>query len=598
MMKPEAKPPPISMSGIGVSAGVALGRAYTLDRARVAFPKHRLPTEEDARREQMRLKTAFELSDLQLAEIKSRVGAGEGGEHALILEAHRLMLKDALFAEEAMRLISEEHINAEWAVRRVVKKLKTAFEDIEDDYFRERRADIEFVGDRVVKNLLGQVVDVDPEGEEIPPGCVLVAHDLSPADATVLMRRGQVAGFVTDVGAQTSHMAIVARAKEIPGVVGAGRASEVIKRGDLVAIDGHSGQVVVNPTDEQVAGFQEAMRRHLATEQAMLRIRDLPTVSADQVRITLMANMEFSEQVPSLLAHGAEGVGLYRTEFLFMERETTPTEEEHFEAYRAVLQGMGTRPVTIRTLDLGADKMPRVAGKRREKEPNPALGLRAVRYCLKNRDVFHTQLRGLLRASPCGNLRIMFPMISGLTELREARSALEQAKEELAREGVPFASRIAVGIMVETPAAAWAADKLAEECDFFSIGTNDLIQYSMAIDRQNREVAYLYRPLHIAILRAIRFVVQAAHGAGIPISMCGEMAGDPMNALILLGLGMDELSMVPAQIPVVKRIVRQATAEDGRKLVEQAFKLSTAEEIERFVKSEMQVRFGRLLEEV
>lgn len=598
MMKPEAKPPPISLSGIGVSAGVALGRAYTLDRARVAFPKHRLPTEEDARREQMRLKTAFELSDLQLAEIKSRVGAGEGGEHALILEAHRLMLRDALFAEEAMRLISEEHINAEWAVRRVVKKLKTAFEDIEDDYFRERRADIEFVGDRVVKNLLGQVVDVDPEGEEIPPGCVLVAHDLSPADATVLMRRGQVAGFVTDVGAQTSHMAIVARAKEIPGVVGAGRASEVIKRGDLVAIDGHSGQVVVNPTDEQVAGFQEAMRRHLATEQAMLRIRDLPTVSADQVRITLMANMEFSEQVPSLLAHGAEGVGLYRTEFLFMERDTTPTEEEHFEAYRAVLQGMGTRPVTIRTLDLGADKMPRVAGKRREKEPNPALGLRAVRYCLKNRDVFHTQLRGLLRASPCGNLRIMFPMISGLTELREARSALEQAKEELAREGVPFASRIAVGIMVETPAAAWAADKLAEECDFFSIGTNDLIQYSMAIDRQNREVAYLYRPLHIAILRAIRFVVQAAHGAGIPISMCGEMAGDPMNALILLGLGMDELSMVPAQIPVVKRIVRQATAEDGRKLVEQAFKLSTAEEIERFVRSEMQVRFGRLLEEV
>jgi phosphotransferase system enzyme I (PtsI) len=598
MMKPEAKPSPISLSGIGVSAGVALGRAYTLDRARVAFPKHRLPTEEEARREQMRLKTAFELSDLQLAEIKSRVGAGEGGEHALILEAHRLMLKDPLFAEEAMRLISEEHINAEWAVRRVVKKLKTAFEDIEDDYFRERRADIEFVGDRVVKNLLGQVVDVDPEGEEIPPGCVVVAHDLSPADATVLMRRGQVAGFVTDVGAQTSHMAIVARAKEIPGVVGAGRASEVIKRGDLVAIDGHSGQVVVNPTDEQVAGFQEAMRRHLATEQAMLRIRDLPTVSADQVRITLMANMEFSEQVPSLLAHGAEGVGLYRTEFLFMERDTTPTEEEHFEAYRAVLQGMGTRPVTIRTLDLGADKMPRVTGKRREKEPNPALGLRAVRYCLKNRDVFHTQLRGLLRASPCGNLRIMFPMISGLTELREARSALEQAKEELAREGVPFASRIAVGIMVETPAAAWAADKLAEECDFFSIGTNDLIQYSMAIDRQNREVAYLYRPLHIAILRAIRFVVQAAHGAGIPISMCGEMAGDPMNALILLGLGMDELSMVPGQIPVVKRIVRQATAEDGRKLVEQAFKLSTAEEIERFVRSEMQVRFGRLLEEV
>ena len=597
-MKAETKSAPARLSGIGVSAGVALGRAYTLDRARVQFPKHRLPDEDAARHEQMRLKTALELSDQQLSEIKSRVGAGEGGEHALILEAHRLMLKDPLFAEEAMRLISEEHINSEWAVRRVVKRLKAAFEDIEDDYFRERRADIEFVGDRVVKNLLGQVVDVDPEGEDIPPGCIVVAHDLSPADATVLMRRGQVAGFVTDVGAQTSHMAIVARAREIPGVVGAARASEVIKRGDLVAIDGHAGLVVVNPTDEQVAGFQELMRKHLATEQAMLRMRDLPTVSADQVRLTLMANMEFAEQVPSLLSHGAEGVGLYRTEFLFMERETTPTEEEHFESYKAVLQGMGNRPVTIRTLDLGADKMPRAGGKKRDKEPNPALGLRAVRYCLKNRDVFHTQLRGLLRASPYGNLRIMFPMISGLTELREARSALEHAREELTREGAPLASRIPLGIMVETPAAAWAADKLAEECDFFSIGTNDLIQYSMAIDRQNREVAYLYRPLHIAILRAIRFTAQAAHAAGIQVSMCGEMAGDPLNALILLGLGLDELSMVPAQIPIVKRLVRQSTAEDGRRLVEQAFKLSTAEEIERFVKSEMQARFGKLLEDV
>jgi phosphotransferase system enzyme I (PtsI) len=597
-MKAETKSAPARLSGIGVSAGVALGRAYTLDRARVQFPKHRLPDEDAARHEQMRLKTALELSDQQLSEIKSRVGAGEGGEHALILEAHRLMLKDPLFAEEAMRLISEEHINSEWAVRRVVKRLKAAFEDIEDDYFRERRADIEFVGDRVVKNLLGQVVDVDPEGEDIPPGCIVVAHDLSPADATVLMRRGQVAGFVTDVGAQTSHMAIVARAREIPGVVGAARASEVIKRGDLVAIDGHAGLVVVNPTDEQVAGFQELMRKHLATEQAMLRMRDLPTVSADQVRLTLMANMEFAEQVPSLLSHGAEGVGLYRTEFLFMERETTPTEEEHFESYKAVLQGMGNRPVTIRTLDLGADKMPRAGGKKRDKEPNPALGLRAVRYCLKNRDVFHTQLRGLLRASPYGNLRIMFPMISGLTELREARSALEHAREELTREGAPLASRIPLGIMVETPAAAWAADKLAEECDFFSIGTNDLIQYSMAIDRQNREVAYLYRPLHIAILRAIRFTAQAAHAAGIQVSMCGEMAGDPLNALILLGLGLDELSMVPAQIPIVKRLVRQSTAEDGRRLVEQAFKLSTAEEIERFVKSEMQARFGKLLEDI
>jgi len=599
-MPPSTPPKPggtAVLTGIGASPGVALGRAYTLDRARLSFPKYRLPNDEETAREQMRLKTALELSDVQLNEIKAKVAQTEGPEHALILEAHRLMLRDPMLAEEARRLIADEKINAEWAIKRVVKKLKTAFEDIEDDYFRERRADIEFVGDRVVRNLLGHVVDVDPEqGDEIPPGCIVIAHDLSPADATVLMRKGQVAGFVTDVGGQTSHMAIVARAREIPGVVGAGRASEVVKRNDLVAIDGATGQVVVNPTEEQVLQFQEAMHRNLVAEQAMLRIRDLPTVSADQVHVSLLGNLEFAEQVGSLLAHGAEGIGLYRTEFLFLERETPPSEEEHYLAYKQVLEAVGNKPVTIRTLDLGADKVPRGPGaKRRDREPNPALGLRAVRYCLKNRDVFLAQLRGILRASVHGNPKIMFPMISGLTELREARGVLEQAKAELTRQGVPFAPKIPVGIMVETPAAAMAADKLAPECDFFSIGTNDLIQYSMASDRQNREVAYLYRPLHISILRQIQFTVREAHKAGIPVSMCGEMAGDPMYSLVLLGLGLDELSMVASQIPLVKRVIRSSNAEDGRRLFEQMSKLNTAEEIERFVQSEMKARFGDVL---
>jgi len=587
---------PITLNGIGASPGVALGRAYTLDRSRVTFPKFRLPSEEEAQREQMRLKVALELSDLQLAEIKGKVAQGEGGEHALILEAHRLMIKDPLFADEARRLIGEERINAEWAIRRVVKKLKAAFEDIEDDYFRERRADIEFVGDRVLRNLLGHVVDVDPEGDGIPPGCIVVAHDLTPADATVLMRRGQVAGFVTDVGGQTSHTAIVARAREIPGVVGALKGSELIKRGDLVAIDGHRGVVVINPTEEQVLQFQEAIRRHVAAEQSMLRLRDLPTVTADQVRVSLLGNMEFAEQISTLLSHGAEGVGLYRTEFLFLEREVPPTEDEHYLAYKAVLEAMGDRPVTIRTLDLGADKVPRGPGaKKREREPNPALGLRAMRFCLKNKDLFEAQLKGLLRASVHGNLRIMFPLISGLTELREGRASLERAKEELTRAGQPFSSKVPVGIMVETPAAAWAADRLARESDFFSIGTNDLIQYTLAIDRANREVAYLYCPLHIAILRAIRFIVESAKAASIPVAMCGEMAGDPMFSLLLLGMGFDELSMVPSQIPLVKRVIRNSTSEDGRKLLEQAVRLTTAEEIERFVRSEMLSRFGELL---
>lgn len=587
---------PLHLSGIGASPGVVLGRAHVIERSKVSYPKYHLPTDEEVEREQMRLKTAVQLSDHQLEDIKARLTQSEGAEHALILEAHRMLLNDPMLAEEARKLIRQDRINAEWAVRRVIRKLKGVFENMEDEYFRERRADIEFVGDRIVRNLLGQVVDVDVEQEKIPLGAIVVAHDLTPADASMLLKHGQIAGFITDVGAQTSHTAIVARAREIPGVVGAGRASELISRGDLVALDGVQGTVVVNPTSEQVKLFQEAMRRHLATEQAMLRTRDLPTVSTDEVRVNLMGNMEFREEVPSLIAHGAEGVGLFRTEFLFLGREEPPTEEEHFKAYKAVLEQMAPRPVTIRTMDLGADKVPRgAAAKKRDREPNPALGLRAVRYSLKNKDVFMAQLRALLRASVHGNLKIMFPMISGLTELREARSMLERAREELTRAGQPVAPRIPVGIMVETPAAAAVADRLAYECDFFSVGTNDLIQYSLAIDRQNREVAYLYRPLHLAILRSVQFVVQSAHQAGIRVAMCGEMAGDPVNALVLLGLGLDELSMAAPQIPLIKRIIRHAKAEDGRKLLEAALQLSTAEEIERLVRAEMQARFGDML---
>jgi phosphotransferase system enzyme I (PtsI) len=586
---------PLHLHGIGASPGVAVGRAYALDRSRVSFPKQHLPSEEEVVREQERLATALSLSDSQLAEIREKVSRGDGAEHALILEAHRLMLKDTLFADAADKVIAQDRINAEWAVKRVVKRLKAAFENLADEYFRERRGDIDFVGDRVVRNLMGHAVDVlDPS--DIPEGSILVGHELTPADAAMLLVPSRCVGFITEVGGHTSHTAIVARAREIPGVVGVARAAELIRTGDLLALDGIQGMAVLNPTDDQVLLFREAMRRHLATEQAMLRTRDLPTVSADQVRVGLFGNMEFGEEVPSLLAHGAEGVGLYRTEFLYLGREDPPSEEEHYKSYRSVLAAMEGRPVTIRTLDMGADKVPRgPLGRRREREPNPALGLRAVRYCLKHRELFHAQLRGLLRASVHGNLRIMFPMICGLTELREARAALERAKEELARAGQPFAQRIPVGIMVETPAAAAVADKLAQESDFFSLGTNDLIQYSLAIDRQNREVAYLYRPLHLAILRQIKFVVESAHQAGIRVSMCGEMAGDPLNALILLGLGLDEFSMAAAQVPIIKRLIRHATAEEGRALLAHAMTLNTAEEIERFVRAEMQSRFGDAL---
>jgi phosphotransferase system enzyme I (PtsI) len=496
-----------------------------------------------------------------------------------------------MLVDEVNRLIIDDRINAEWAVRRVARKIKHLFDNIPDEYFRERRSDVDYVADRIIRNLMGQVVD---EEVEVPAQAIVVAHDLSPADAALMARSGRVAGFVTDLGGQTSHTAIVARARETPAVVGAGRASEQISPGDLVAMDGIRGVILVNPSDEQLAVFREDQRRYQESERLALTTKDQPAISTDNYRIRLYGNMEFLEEIPSLLAHGAEGIGLYRTEFMFLDRKTAPTEEEHYRAYRQVLEAMGGRPVTIRTLDLGGDKVP---GKtKHEKEPNPAMGLRAIRYCLSNRELFRTQLRALLRASVHGNLRLMFPLICGVSELREARSELEACRTALGRAGVPVGKRFPVGIMVETPSAAVIADRLAQEADFFSIGTNDLIQYSLAIDRQNREVAYLYRPLHLSVLRLLRTIIDAGKAANIPVSMCGEMAGDPLYTLVLLALGFDELSMTSGQIPVVKRFLRRVSRADAVELLKGAMELTTAEEIERYVRTEMDRRFAEVME--
>jgi phosphoenolpyruvate-protein phosphotransferase (PTS system enzyme I) len=580
--------PTLSLKGIGASPGVAVGHAYILDRKRVRTPKLRL-AEAEVDPERMRMKTALELSDRQLSELKEQISKTEGPEHALILEAHRLMLHDPMFVDEVNRLIVEDRINAEWAVRRVARKLKHLFDNIPDEYFRERRSDVEYVADRVVRNLLGQVVD---EEVTLPDHAVVVAHDLSPADAALMARSGRVAGFVTDLGGQTSHTAIVARARSTPAVVGAGRASEQISPGDLVAMDGARGIILVNPTEDQLSLFHETMRRHQESEARALSEKDLPAQSTDGYRMRLVGNIEFPEEIQSLLDHGAEGIGLYRTEFMFLDRKSPPTEEEHYRAYRQVLEMMGGRPVTIRTLDLGGDKVP---GKgKHEKEPNPAMGLRAIRYCLANRELFRVQLRALLRASVHGNMRMMFPLICGMSELREARSELEACRTELGRAGVPLGKRFPVGIMVETPSAALIADRLAQEADFFSVGTNDLIQYSLAIDRQNRDVAYLYKPLHLSVLRSLKSIVTAAKDAGIPVAMCGEMAGDPVYALVLLALGFDELSMTAGQIPTVKNFIRQTSRVEAQQLLETAMDLTTAEEIERFIRTEMDKRFASI----
>jgi phosphotransferase system enzyme I (PtsI) len=392
-----------------------------------------------------------------------------------------------------------------------------------------------------------------------------------------------VAAFVTDVGGSTSHTAIVARARSTPAVVGAGRASELIGPGDVVAVDGARGLLWINPPAEALAEFQVAVAKMVARGLEAKQLVQLPAVTTDGFRVRLMGNMEFLEEIPDLLAAGAEGIGLYRTEFLFLDRLEAPNEEEHYLAYRSVLEKLGHRPVTIRTVDLGGDKMP--GFRKAEREPNPAMGLRAIRYSLNQREMFRAQLRALLRASIHGNLRVMFPLVSGVAELREARNELERCRAELSREGVPMSGRFPVGIMVETPSAAWLADRLAQEVDFFSVGTNDLIQYTLAIDRQNREVAYLYKPLHLSVLRALKHVAESARAAKIPLSMCGEMAGDTRYTLVLLALGFDELSMPGGQLPMVKEQIRRLSRADAIAALDEAMRLTTAEEIERHLKA-------------
>jgi len=570
--------------GIPASPGVAIGKVHPIDRRRARVPRYHI-TPDQVPGELERLDHAIRDSVEQLRAIRESLGEGEQGE---ILDTHRLMADDPTILDGARSLIRDELLNAEWAIRRVFREKSEKLGS--DGYLAERRADLDEVSDRIIHNLVGEPPVT--QLSEPPEGAIVVAYDLPTAEAAVLLSGGHVKGLVTDFGSKTSHTAILARALEVPAVVGAGQASELCRAGDLIALDGNTGEVLISPDPEEVLRFETARAESKLREAALLEERDLPAVTLDGRRVGLWANIEFPEEVPSVLAHGGEGVGLYRTEFLYLNREELPTEEEHFKAYASILRQMGDRPVIIRTLDLGGDKLP--IG-HRSHEPNPALGLRAVRFTLRHPQLFRTQVRAMWRASTLGRLRIMLPMIAAVGELREAKAQIHAIRQELVREGVRVADHVPVGIMLETPAAALAADRLARECEFFSIGTNDLIQYSLAIDRANRDVAYLYRPLHLGVLRLIQNAVQGAREAGIEVSMCGEMAGDPAYSLVLLALELDVLSMNPADIPPVKRVLRSAELRDARELLDAAMSFSSVDEIERFVVEQMRKRFPQLV---
>ncbi|MBI3451016.1 MAG: phosphoenolpyruvate--protein phosphotransferase [Acidobacteria bacterium] len=567
------------LKGICASPGIALGKAVVLETQGPAV--FRVPIRDaDVEREVARFRSAVAEAGGQLEKLQAKFAKEHRETAGKIFEAQILMVRDETLLGSTEERIRREKINAEWALHEETARLTSSFADLED---RERWVDnIEDVQDRLQKVLLGQ--SDHHNLSEMSEDVIVISTRLSPSE-TALLKSRRVIAFATDKGGQTSHTAIIAKALAIPAVVGLHDLSRRVQSGDLVVVDGSKGEVIVNPGVAEKNAYLGLRSDYIKGEEQRLRhSREAASVTLDGCEVLLNANIELPEQLSVALRHGARGIGLYRSEFLFLNRSPQlPSEEEHYQVYRALAEGCAPEVATIRTLDLGGEKyFHSVLDK---DENNPVLGMRAIRFCLMRRDIFKTQLRGILRASRHGKIRVMFPLISGVEELRQAKEVLDEAREELAREGVAFDPAIPVGIMIEVPSAAAVADLLAREADFFSIGTNDLIQYTLAIDRSNESVSYLYRPLHPAILRTIRFTLEAAAGAGIPVSMCGEMAADPIAVPILLGLGLREFSMDAVSIPIVKAAVRSLSLKDARAMVGEIMTLATARDVEAYASS-------------
>ncbi len=574
------------IQGIGASPGIIIGKAYLIERSKVRLPQKKILADrvED---EIKRFLKAIQESRNQLTDIKEKILDPEVRRHSFILDVHLMILDDAMLIRDTVDRIQRKKVNAEWALDLTLEKLDTAFKAIDDEYLRERRSDLHYVSARIFRNLLGQKHD---DMTRIKGKVIVVAHDLSPAD-TLQMNLRYVAGLITDVGGKVSHTAILSRSLSIPAVVGLEGATSSINGGDRLIIDGETGEVVINPSEEVSRSFFERKRRIQTMEREVLKYASLPAETRDGVRIRLQANIEMVEEISSVKMHGGEGIGLFRTEVLYLNRKDIPTEEEHLQTYRRLAEEIFPASATIRTLDIGGDKF--LPNYSMNHEPNPAMGLRAIRFSIKEKEIFKIQLRAILRASAYGNLRILLPMISGIEEVRQTKVILEEVRRGLVKAKIPFDRDIQIGTMIEIPSASVTADILAREVDFFSVGTNDLIQYALAIDRINEHVNYLYEPLHPAVLRIIRGVVQAAHEAGIPVAICGEMAAEPAYAIVLLGLGLDEFSMNPISIPKVKKMLRLLRFEEARSLVEVLFQFQTASEIERHVRRWMKERLPK-----
>ncbi|AEE91139.1 PEP-protein phosphotransferase of PTS system (enzyme I) [Tepidanaerobacter acetatoxydans Re1] len=564
------------IKGIAASPGIEIGKAHVIKPQEVVINTASI-TREAVDEEIKKLEEAICASKLQLEQIKQKTEKELSRDKAEIFDAHLMILEDPVFLDEIKSKIKTELITADNATAQVVKKYIETFEDMKNAYMKERSVDIKDVGSRIIKNVLGITSDSFSFTERV----IIIARDLTPSD-TAQMDKDKVLAFATDMGGRTSHTAIMARSLEIPAVVGLKNITDKVKDGDIVVIDGNDGIVYINPDDSILQKYKKLKQDYLEYRKKLKELKELPAETSDKLRkVEISANIGTPKDVKGAIENGAEGVGLYRTEFLYMDRETLPTEEEQFNAYREVIEKMAPRPIIIRTLDIGGDK--KLTYLDMPEELNPFLGWRAIRMCLDRPSILKTQLRAILRASAYGNAKIMYPMVSGTEEVRRANAILNEAKQELKAEGIPFDENLEVGIMVEIPSAAITADILAKEVDFFSIGTNDLIQYTLAVDRMNEHISYLYEPLHPAVLRLIKNVIDASHKAGKWTGMCGEMAGDTSATAILLGMGLDEFSMSASSIPQVKKIIRSLTYDEAKQIAEKALSMNEADEIRNMV---------------
>lgn len=573
-MKPlrRAKSKETVLRGIGVSPGVASGPVYVITGEESPCVERTLD-ESEAPAEVRRFEAAVIETRRQIDRIQKNVSKAMGKRDATIFDVHKMVLDDGAFAEETVRRIQHDRLNAEAAVRDVVGRYADALAVVEDDYLRERVADIKDVARRVLRNLMGEK---NSALELVPMRSVVVASDLAPSE-TASLRKELVLGFATDLGSSTSHTAIMARALGIPAVVGLGDITKQVVTGQEILMDGTEGVVILNPSDRSLRKYGRLAESRHAIQTGFHHLRDLPAETKDGHRITLSANVELLEEVRDVRRYGAEGIGLFRSEYLFIARNDLPSEEEQYAAYREVVTLLAPDPVIIRTADLGGDKF--ASAVTMPQEINPFLGFRAIRFCLAQPEMFKTQLRAILRASAHGKVRLMYPMISNADEVIRANALLDECRSEFRSRKIPFDEGMQVGVMIEIPSAALTSDLIAPHVSFFSIGTNDLVQYTLAVDRVNDRVAHLYEPTHPAVLKLMKMTVDNGHAAGIWVGICGQMASDPVMVPLLLGIGLDELSVVSASVPIVKEVVRRMSIAEGKELASWALAAGSAGDV-------------------